>query len=74
MKFSMVPLLLTGKSLSGKARQALRENRRNEVATILIQEYGLSCLEACDLLDISTCDETHRAQPNGDSIAAQVKF
>ncbi|HMA80344.1 MAG TPA: hypothetical protein VKR81_05615 [Candidatus Binatia bacterium] len=56
MKFSMVPLLLTGESLSAGARQALRENRLMDVATILMGDYGLSCIEAGDLLGISACE------------------
>lgn len=56
MKFSMVPLLLTGESLSAGARQALRENRLMDVVTILMGDYGLSCLEAGDLLGISACE------------------
>ena len=60
MKFSMVPLLLTGEGLSAGARQALRENRLMDVATILMGNYGLSCLEAGDLLGISACEQGKR--------------
>jgi hypothetical protein len=57
MKLSLVPMLLTGESLSPEARQALRENRLKDAADILIEEYGLSCAEAGQLLDISVCEE-----------------
>ena len=57
MKFSLVPLLLTGQSISSEARQALRENRLKDAAEILMEEYGLNCAEAGDLLDVSACQE-----------------
>lgn len=57
MKFSLVPLLLTGQSISAEARQALSENRLKDAAEILMAEYGLSCLEAGDLLDITACEQ-----------------
>ncbi|HEY7164617.1 MAG TPA: hypothetical protein VIB79_08655 [Candidatus Binatia bacterium] len=53
--FSLVPLLLTGETISPKARLALRENRMNDAAAILMQEYGLSCVEAGDLLNLRAC-------------------
>lgn len=56
MKFSLVPLLLAGKSVSREARQALRENRLKDAALILMEEHGLSCVEAGHLLDVSACD------------------
>jgi hypothetical protein len=57
MKFSLVPLLLTGQSISTEARQALRENRLKDAAEILMAKYGLSCVEAGDLLDMSACEQ-----------------
>jgi hypothetical protein len=57
MKFSLVPLLLTGQSISAEARQALRENRLKDAAEILMEEYGLSCAEAGELVDVSVCDQ-----------------
>jgi hypothetical protein len=57
MKFSLVPMLLTGESISAEARQALRENRIKDAAEALIAEYGLSCVEAGHLLDIAVCEE-----------------
>ncbi len=43
MKFSLVPLLITGQSISPEVRQALRENRLQDAAKLIMQEYGLSC-------------------------------
>jgi hypothetical protein len=57
MKFSLVPLLLTGQSISPEARQALRENRLEDAATILMEKYGLSCIEAGHLLDVFVCED-----------------
>ena len=54
-KFSLVPLLLTGQSISPEARQALRENRLKDAAAILMGQYGLSCVEAGDLLNVPAC-------------------
>ena len=52
---SLIPLLLTGQSVSPEARQALRENRLKDGAVILMEEYGLSCVEAGNLLNITAC-------------------
>jgi hypothetical protein len=57
MKFSFVPLLLDGKTLSVEARNALRENRLRDAATLLMHQYDLNCREAGDLLDLSLCGE-----------------
>jgi hypothetical protein len=56
MKFSIVPLLIAGQSISTEIRQALQENRLRDAAELITQEYGLSCVEAGQLLDISVCD------------------
>ena len=53
--FSLLPLLLNGQSISSEARRALRENRVNDAAAILMQDYGLSCVEAGDLLNVTAC-------------------
>ena len=53
--FSLLPLLLDSQSISFAARGALRENRVNDAAVILMQDYGLSCLEAGDLLNVTAC-------------------
>ena len=53
--FSLIPLLLTGQSISPEARQALRENRVKDAAVILMEEYGLSWVEAGNLLNITVC-------------------
>ncbi len=59
MSFSVVPLLLTGKSISPEARQALRDNRMEDAAAILMEQYGLNCSEAGQLLDLSVCEENN---------------
>jgi hypothetical protein len=56
MKFSLVPLLLSGESISPEARDALRENRLKDAARILMRDYGLTCAEAGDLLAVERCD------------------
>jgi hypothetical protein len=55
MNFSVIPLLLAEQSISPEARQALRENRLKDAAVILMEEYGLSCVEAGNLLNITVC-------------------
>ena len=57
MKFSLVPLLLGGESISPEAKRALRENRIKDAAEILIAEHGLNCVEVGHLLDIAVCDD-----------------
>jgi hypothetical protein len=57
MKFSLVPLLVTGQSISAEARQALRANRLKDAAEILMDQYGLSCVEAGELVDVSACEQ-----------------
>ena len=54
-KLSLVPLLLAGQSVSPETRQALRENRLKDAAAILMGQYGLSCVEASDLLNVPAC-------------------
>ena len=55
-RLSIIPMLITGQSISPKIRQALRENRLRDAAQLIIQEYGLNRVEASQLLDISACD------------------
>lgn len=57
MKLSFVPLLLGGKSLSLETRNALQENRREDAAALLMQQYDLDCREAGALVDVSICDD-----------------
>jgi hypothetical protein len=57
MKFSLVPLLIDGQSIPDEARRALRENRAQDAAEVLMREYGLDCAEAGDLLDVRVCKE-----------------
>ena len=56
MKFSIVPLLSGGESISAEVKRALRENRLRDAAKLIMQEYGLSCVEAGQLLDVAACD------------------
>jgi hypothetical protein len=56
MKLSLVPLLISGASVSPEIRQALRESRLRDAAELIMQQYGLSCIEAGQLLDVSACD------------------
>jgi short chain dehydrogenase len=57
MKFSLVPLLINGQTISNEIRQALRENRLQDAAAILMQQYGLSWVEVGHLLDLSAYDD-----------------
>jgi hypothetical protein len=65
--FSLLPLLLTGQSISPEARQALRENRLQDAAVILIEEYGLSYVEVTHLLDLSPCEKNSAPSLNRQS-------
>ena len=55
MKFSLVPLLLASRDISAEARRALVENRLRDAAAILMEQNGLSCVEAGQLLDVPAC-------------------
>ena len=55
MSFSLVPMLVTGESISDETRQALREHRLKAAAELLIQEFGLTCAEVSDLLNEAFC-------------------
>ena len=57
MRFSLVPLLLGGESISAEAKQALRENRIDDAADILTAGFGLNCVEAGHLLDVAVCED-----------------
>ena len=65
--FSLIPLLLTEQSISPEASQALRENRLKDAAVILIEEYGLSCVEVTHLLDIPLCKKNSARSRNPQS-------
>ncbi|GEM_PF-6417610 len=54
-KFSLLPLLIAGRTLSAEIRRALRENRLREAAADIMREYGLSCVEVEHLLDFDAC-------------------
>jgi hypothetical protein len=53
--FSLVPLLLAEKELPTDARRALLENRLQDAAETLMRSYGLSCVEASQLLNVAAC-------------------
>jgi hypothetical protein len=53
MSLSLVAMLVAGESLSADAGHALRENRLEDAAELLMRDHGLTCAEAIDLLDTS---------------------
>ncbi len=53
--FSLVPLLLGDQELPADARRALLENRLQDAAETLMRRYGLSCVEASQLLNVAAC-------------------
>lgn len=55
MSFSLVPMLVAGKTVSAELRQALREKCWEDAAELLMRDYGLTCAEASDLLDVPVC-------------------
>jgi hypothetical protein len=55
MEFSLVTLLLANRDISAEARKALVENRLQDAASILMEQNGLSCVEAGHLLDVFAC-------------------
>jgi hypothetical protein len=57
MRFSLVPLLLANRDISAEARKALLEDRLPDAAAILMEQNGLSCVEAGHLLDVSACQD-----------------
>jgi len=54
-QFSVVPLLLAEGQIPAEVRQALLAGHRQDAAQMLMQQYGLSCNEASDLLDFFAC-------------------
>jgi hypothetical protein len=54
-RFSIVPLLLGSRDISAATRRALVENRLRDAAFLLMDEHGLSCIEAGHLLDVPAC-------------------
>jgi hypothetical protein len=55
MSLSLIPMLVAGKTISDEARQALLENRFDDAAELLMKDYGLTCAETSDLLDVPVC-------------------
>jgi hypothetical protein len=54
--FSVLPLLHAEGELPAEVRQALLAGRSRDAAEMLIQQYGLNCDEASDLLDVFACE------------------
>jgi hypothetical protein len=54
--FSVVPLLGAEGELPAEVREALLTGRRQDAAEMLMQQYGLNCDEASDLLDVFACE------------------
>jgi len=54
-RLSVVPLLFADTQIPSDVRQALVENRLKDAAVILMEEYGLSWVEASNLLNITAC-------------------
>ena len=52
MSLTLVPMLLAGQSISPDVRQALRENRLEDAAQLLMRECGLTRAETSDLLGV----------------------
>jgi hypothetical protein len=52
---SLVPLLVADEDIPAEARRALVENRLQDAAKLLMEEFGLSRIEAGHLLGISVC-------------------
>jgi hypothetical protein len=48
-----VPLLIFSQDISAETREALFEHRLQDAAKRLMEEHGLSCVEAEDLLNIA---------------------
>ena len=63
-KLSLVPLLIEEPGIAPEAREALAQNRLQDAAELLMRKYGLSCVEAGQLLDVAACRE------NGSSAGA----
>jgi hypothetical protein len=61
MSLTLVPMLLAGRSISPDARQALRENRLEDAARLLMRDYGLTRVEAHDLLGLDAGDSSIRS-------------
>lgn len=54
-KPSLVPLLIAEPDIAPEARAALAENRFQDAAELFMEQYGLTCVEAGQLLDVAAC-------------------
>jgi|SRR4030095_8234435 hypothetical protein len=61
------PLLFADTQIPSDVRQALVENRLQDAAIILMEEYGLSCVEVTHLLDMSPCKKNSARSSNRQS-------
>jgi hypothetical protein len=52
MGLTLMPMLLAGQSISPDVRQALRENRLEDAAELLMREHGLTRGETSELLGV----------------------
>ena len=66
-RLSVVPLLIADTQIPSDVRQALVENRLQDAAIILMEEYGLSCVEVTHLLDMSPCKKNSARSSNRQS-------
>ena len=66
-RLSVVPLLFADTQIASDVRQALVENRLQDAAIILMEEYGLSCVEVTHLLDMSPCKKNSARSSNRQS-------
>ena len=50
-------MLIVSEDISAETRETLLEHRLEDAAKRLMQEYGLSCVKAGDLLKIAVCKD-----------------
>jgi len=61
MSLTLVPMLLAGQSISLDVREALRENRLEDAAQLLMRKYGLTRAETTDLLGVDLGKSSSRS-------------
>jgi len=61
MSLTLVPMLLAGQSISLDVRKALRENRLEDAAQLLMRKYGLTRAETNDLLGVDLGKSSSRS-------------
>jgi FAD synthase len=60
-------MLLAGQSISPDVRQALRENRLEDAAQLLMRQYGLTRAETGDLLGVDLGSTSIRSKTSNPS-------